>query len=285
MNLFKWVLVTTVGAIVVGSLATAVTVSRQTYAPASPVALRTQPANAGTRQMQTLPAKDGEAPRVLATVPVADAKAVDACAFVRVRFSEDIDPQSVSRGSFAVETATGARVAGGVSANGSTAQFTPLMPFAAGAEYTARLSTFIKDASGTPLGQTFSWRFSAGGCGARKTYFVAMPTSPTRCNDDWSGARTEPFCSLGGAVNAVQPGDVIAVREGTYAGTNIGKPGTDDAWIRMRAFDNEKVVVAGSGRGPSIYFYTDACDEYSDKPCEPVYWVLEGLTVRGSPRG
>ena len=222
---------------------------------------------------------------MLATVPAADAKGVDACGFVRARFSEEIDPQSISPGSFAVETATGTRVAGGVSAGGTTAHFTPLVPFTDGGEYTARLSTFIKDISGTPLAQQVSWRFTAGACGRRNTYFVAMPDSSTHCNDDWRGTRAKPFCSLGRAVKAVQPGDVIAVREGTYAGTNIGKPGTDDAWIRMRAFDNEKVVITGSGRGPSIYFYTKACDEYSDKPCEPVYWVLEGLTIRGSPHG
>ena len=281
-SLFKWVLIAAVGAILIGGIATAVTVSRQTYAPAPPAA-KTATTTAGAPPVLSAP--DGEPPRVLATVPIADAKAVDACAFVRARFSEEIDPQSVSPGSFAVETAGGTRVPGGVSASGATAHFTPLVPFTKGEEYIARLGVFIKDSSGTPLAQAVTWRFTAGACGSGSTYFVAMPDSPTRCSDDWAGTRAKPFCSLSKAVNSVQPGDVIAVREGTYVGTNISKAGTDDAWIRMRAFDNEKVVVRGTGRGPSIYFYTDRCDQYSDKPCEPVYWVLEGLTVRGSPHG
>lgn len=284
-RLFKWVLVVTVGTVLIGSLATAVTLSRQSYAPAPPATGTAKSTPAGERELPATARGDGEAPRVLATVPSADAKGVDACAFVRARFSEEIDPQSVSPGSFALEDASGARVPGGVSASGTTAQFTPLKPFTDGAAYTARLSIFIKDSTGTPLAQALTWRFTAGACGTHKNYFVAMPDSPTGCNDDWTGTRAKPLCSLGKAVARVQPGDVINVREGTYAGTNIGTPGTDEAWIRLRAFAGEKVIVRGNGRGPSIYFYTDACDEYSKVPCQPIYWVLEGLTVQGSPRG
>ncbi|MGH9888544.1 MAG: right-handed parallel beta-helix repeat-containing protein, partial [bacterium] len=62
-----------------------------------------------------------------------------------------------------------------------------------------------------------------------------------------------------------------------------------DAWITLKPMTGEKVVIEGTGHGPALYFYHSTCDEDEDpapeKNCRPLYWIVEGLEVRGSASG
>ncbi len=101
------------------------------------------------------------------------------------------------------------------------------------------------------------------------TYYVA-----TNGNDDNSGALAAPFRTLAKAVRAVEPGDTIELREGTYAGGIIvSRAGTPDAWITLRPYKKEKAVIDGEGKPVAVYFYND---NFS-----PVYWIMQGLEVKG----
>ena len=95
--------------------------------------------------------------------------------------------------------------------------------------------------------------------------------------------------SLESALNTARPGDIIELPEGTYAGAVVTTPGRPDAWITLRPRAGAKVVIEGTGHGPALYFYHSTCDEDEDpapeKNCKPLYWIVEGLTIRGSAQG
>ncbi len=101
------------------------------------------------------------------------------------------------------------------------------------------------------------------------TYYVA-PNG----NDDANGSLSSPFQTLTNVVRIVQPGDVIEVRAGTYAGgIVISRPGTKDAWITIRPYKKEKVIIDGENKPITIYFYHGNF--------VPLYWTMEGLEVKG----
>ena len=97
-----------------------------------------------------------------------------------------------------------------------------------------------------------------------------------------------PLLTIARAINMVGPGDVIELRAGTYKGVRISKPGAPDAWITLRAYGGEKArIVADRPRRPTLYFYHSSCDEDTPNnyPCQPLYWIVEGLEIEGSGAG
>ena len=101
------------------------------------------------------------------------------------------------------------------------------------------------------------------------TYYVA-PNG----NDDANGSLASPFQTLTKVVRIAQPGDVIEMRAGTYTGgIIISRPGTKDAWITIRPYKKEKVVIDGESKPITVYFYHDKF--------VPLYWVMEGLEIKG----
>ncbi len=102
-------------------------------------------------------------------------------------------------------------------------------------------------------------------------------------NDGYS--LRSPFRTLARAVSAVKPGDAIELRAGHYTGVLIKRPGTPDAWISLRPYNNEKAVITAAHSGhPTLYFYHSSCDEENPNnyPCQPLYWNIEGLEILGA---
>lgn len=227
--------------------------------------------------------EDRSTPFVVSTLPVAGATAVDGCGVITTNFSKPMDTQTFAA-AFTVKVTGGANIAGGVagSADRRTATFTPMATLISGTQYTATVTTAARDTYGTPISTGKTWTFTAGPCAvAANTYFVA-----TTGRDTNAGTESAPFRTLQKAVESVNAGDLIRVRAGTYDRVQIGsRKGTADAWIRMKAYGDGEVIVRGSTAAASVYFYTGACDENSSTACLPVYWILEGLTVRGSASG
>lgn len=123
----------------------------------------------------------------------------------------------------------------------------------------------------------------ANGVHAR-SYFVARNGLDTNSGKNISS----PFGTLERALEAVQAGDVIELRGGTYPGVTISKPGAPNAWITLRPHNGEKVrIVPRRPSLPTIYFYHRSCDEEipDNYPCQPLYWTLEGLEIQGSGIG
>jgi MYXO-CTERM domain-containing protein len=75
---------------------------------------------------------------------------------------------SINASTFTLSSAAGA-VTGTVTASGTSATFTPSAPLAAGTQYTATVTTGVKDLSGLPLAAPYRWSFTvaaaAGGSG------------------------------------------------------------------------------------------------------------------------
>jgi len=124
---------------------------------------------------------------------------------------------------------------------------------------------------------------AAAGAMAQPRTFVVAPDGTDRA----VGTLEAPLRTLDAAVQRVKPGDVIELREGTYDGAIIRNPGSEDAWITLRPHGRERAVIQGTGRGPAIYFYHRSCDEEAPPgtACQPMYWQLQGLVVRGSTEG
>lgn len=88
------------------------------------------------------------------------------------------------------------------------------------------------------------------------------------------GTRAAPLKSIDKAAAQARPGDTIFLRKGTYpGGITLRRPGRADAWIALRPYGKERVVIDGRGKEIALYFYRD--DQ------APMYWRVEGLEIQG----
>jgi hypothetical protein len=147
------------------------------------------------------------------------------------------------------------------------------------------------DSAGNTGSDTITVSYSTGSIGG-VTYYVATNGSDT--NDGRS--LSTPFQTIAHAKSVVNPGDTIEIRGGTYTENNllISRVGAPNAWITMRAYNKEQVILRSTGVGPTLYFYHNLCDgsvvDVSADPsgntdCQPLYWIVQGLTIQGSPNG
>jgi hypothetical protein len=127
---------------------------------------------------------------------------------------------------------------------------------------------------------------SVKGAGTAPTLYVA-----TTGADNAAGTEAAPLRSLAEAISRVAPGGSIVMRAGTYPGAVVNEGyGTAEAWVTLRSFPGEAVVLQGNPRGiayPTLYFYHDSCDEYAPagSVCASAYWRVEGLVIRGPVGG
>lgn len=95
-------------------------------------------------------------------------------------------------------------------------------------------------------------------------------------DDDSDGSAARPFATIQKALNEASPGDVIYVREGTYAPTDslrISRSGRPDAPIRLMGHPGEQVVISGERlRGDTPVLRLNAH-----------HWVVKDLDVRDGP--
>jgi len=78
---------------------------------------------------------------------------------ITVTFSEAMDPATITTGTFALSSPDGP-VAGAVAYGGLTATFTPSAALAYATTYTATIATGVKDLSGVPMTQSYTWSFT-----------------------------------------------------------------------------------------------------------------------------
>jgi len=112
---------------------------------------------------------DQVAPTVSLVTPNDNTTNISVNSVITAVFSEPLDSSTVSSGSFTLNAASttgippandvAVPVAGSVTYSGTTAVFTPNTILDADKQYTARLSTTIKDLAGNSLSQSVSWTF------------------------------------------------------------------------------------------------------------------------------
>jgi fibronectin type 3 domain-containing protein len=105
------------------------------------------------------------APTVTATTPVDGSTSVATDAAVTAGFSRGMDASTITTSSFTL-TGAGGAVAATVSydAASSTARLTPTTVLPGNATYTAKLTTAVAAADGTPLAQAVTWSFTTAAC-------------------------------------------------------------------------------------------------------------------------
>lgn len=100
-------------------------------------------------------------PTSTAKSPGNDATNVALDKVISFTFSEAMDPATINATSFSVKQGT-TSVLGTVGYSGTTATFTPSVPFSAGTVYSATISTAAKSAAGISFAATTSWNFTTG---------------------------------------------------------------------------------------------------------------------------
>jgi parallel beta-helix repeat protein len=92
-------------------------------------------------------------------------------------------------------------------------------------------------------------------------YYVSISGS-----DENTGEMSQPFLSIQHAMNQVQPGDTVHVRAGTYRNEGFGEgddnnsvvqlnnahSGTENAWVTLQNYGNEKAIIEFDGSGGII---------------------------------
>jgi len=116
-------------------------------------------------------------PNVTATQPADGATGVVRTTSVEATFSHSLDPASVDGSSFTLKNALGDPVAASVSYDDTsrTARLAPSAQLAAGATFTARLSTAIRTTGGGALPQAYEWSFTTANAAAAPTVLSTNP--------------------------------------------------------------------------------------------------------------
>jgi len=78
------------------------------------------------------------------------------------------------------------------------------------------------------------------------TYLYVDDASGSNCSDSGAGSDSQPFCTIGAAASAVQPGQTVVVEPGTYAGTTISRQGTAQAPITFDAVVGATISTFGT---------------------------------------
>lgn len=76
--------------------------------------------------------------------------------------------------------------------------------------------------------------------------------SSSGCSDTGPGNASQPFCTIPRAIEAAQPGNLIAVRGGTYQPFSVSKSGTAGNYITIAAANGERPKIQGGGSGIAL---------------------------------
>lgn len=104
---------------------------------------------------------DTTAPTVTFTAPVSGNMTVPVNQRVNIAFSEEMDSDTLTSGTFTVKQGT-TPVSGTVTSVSSTATFVPAQELEKGKPYTATVSTGARDLAGNPMASAYVWGFTTG---------------------------------------------------------------------------------------------------------------------------
>ncbi len=187
------------------------------------------------------------APAVAATTPADGGTGAGVAGAITARFDQDLDPATVTGGTFTLTGPSGA-VAAAASYDAATrsAVLTPTSPLAGGATYTARLTTEIESAAGVPLAAQVTWSFTTQACPCS---FFSPSTAPATEHLDVADGRGAGDWSyeLGLKFRVTAPTTLNAIRfhkDPDEAGTHVGRLWTADGnLVAQTTFSGE----TGSG--------------------------------------
>lgn len=100
-------------------------------------------------------------PRIIATDPINAATNVQINKKISATFSQVINPATVTATSFTVSNGTN-NVAGTFTFSGAKVVFNPSVPLAANTNYTATITTSVKNNAGVAIANNYVWTFTTG---------------------------------------------------------------------------------------------------------------------------
>lgn len=100
----------------------------------------------------------GKDPRIISIFPAANDSGVAVDTFLTVVFDADMDPATISSGSFTLDGPEG-RVDAVVWCGARTATLTPLVQLAGHSTYTARIDAGVSDMAGNHMSAPYAWTF------------------------------------------------------------------------------------------------------------------------------
>ena len=165
-------------------------------------------------------------PAVTATTPAAGATGVPNDAPVTATFDRPLDPATLTSQSFTLARPGAAPVAAVLDydAAANRALLTPAAPLAVGVEYSARLSTAVRAASGAPLAADVSWSFTTADCPCSLMNGLSPAQTGLPVHDGRPGAG--PFSyELGTKITVDEPTELAALRFYKSSGEDAGHVG------------------------------------------------------------
>jgi len=155
-------------------------------------------------------AADTTAPTLSSTSPASGATGAAFNGIITATFSEAMDPATITPTTFTLEeTVAGTPVTGTVSSLGGGAIFDPTGSLAASREYTATITTGVKDLAGNAFAGT-TWNFTTGTTAAAGPAPVLLGTAGDFVILSKSGISTVPTSAITGNIG-VSPIDETAI--------------------------------------------------------------------------
>lgn len=127
----------------------------------------------------TGPNPDSNAPTVLSTVPDDGEMGVSINQSLSALFSEEMNPLTISTTTFRVSGPGSSSISGAVTYVGRTATFDPITALLPDSEYTATITTGVKDLAGNAMANNYTWTFNTG-----NTLDTGRPTVVSTLPDD-----------------------------------------------------------------------------------------------------
>jgi hypothetical protein len=167
-------------------------------------------------------------PTVTSSLPADGASSVARNTAVRATFSRAMDPATLTASSFTLTGPGGASVTGTVSYDGPsrTATLTPQQNLAAGATYTAQLTTAVQAADGTALASAVTWAFTTAACPCSLFSPVQQPAQQSLPVRDGRPAPGPWSYELGVKVRVDQPMRLTGIKfykNPGETGTHVGR--------------------------------------------------------------
>ncbi|XOV91085.1 MAG: ice-binding family protein [Bacteroidota bacterium] len=101
-------------------------------------------------------------PTIVSTEPASEGTGIERNASISFTFSKAMDPLTVNSTNFKLKKGS-TDIPGEVTYDGTTATFNPTNSLEAGANYTATITTGMKDLNGNALSEAVEWSFTTGG--------------------------------------------------------------------------------------------------------------------------
>src|SRR5580693_9435069 len=101
-------------------------------------------------------------PVVVSVLPANGTTGVPFTPVITATFNETMNPATITNGTFTLTGPGGLAIAGTVVGSGLTATFTPTLPLAPSATYTAMISTGAQSHLGFALAANYMWNFMTG---------------------------------------------------------------------------------------------------------------------------